>query len=210
MPSLSTTSERFSHLEAPASLKVALREEARRLRGALSAAQIHAGARQICARVLRERLLARCRCVAAYVAMEGECDVAPLVAALMRRGVRVVLPRVTGPGQMVFAPMHGPRAPLADGPWGLRQPITEAIALEEIDAILVPGIAFDRFGGRLGFGGGFYDRLLGRTRAMRHVPPAYGVGYAWQVVSGRLPVEAHDERLDGVIAPGQVARFRRR
>ncbi|MEM9372569.1 MAG: 5-formyltetrahydrofolate cyclo-ligase [Planctomycetota bacterium] len=72
-----------------------------------------------------------------------------------------------------------------------------------IDLVLVPGVAFDRSGGRLGRGGGFYDRFLasGRARPMGAggvTPTAFGVGFAAQIVE-RVPMEPHDQRMDGLV-----------
>ena len=83
--------------------------------------------------------------------------------------------------------------------WGLREPPPRAAreaALDDFDLVLVPGLAFDAAGGRLGRGGGFYDRLLStrdpaRTRLV-------GVGFAFQCLGRPLPLAAHDVRLDAI------------
>ena len=73
------------------------------------------------------------------------------------------------------------------------------IAASKIDYVLVPGVAFDRRGGRLGMGGGFYDRLL------PHIPGAVFVGltFSAQVVTGRLPSEAHDMKVHSVVTENE-------
>lgn len=67
----------------------------------------------------------------------------------------------------------------------------------KIDLILVPGVAFDKEGRRIGRGGGYYDRFLKRQRRVRKI----GVGYDFQFKKSNLPVEKHDVRLDGVVTP---------
>ncbi len=77
------------------------------------------------------------------------------------------------------------------------------IAPEALDLILAPGAAFDRLGYRLGYGGGFYDRLLTRRRPG---VPAIGLAFTEQVVA-LLPAEAHDQKLDGIVTDSGILRF---
>lgn len=77
------------------------------------------------------------------------------------------------------------------------------IPAEELDLILAPGAAFDRLGYRLGYGGGFYDRLLNRRRPG---VPAIGLAFSEQLVDS-LPAEAHDQKLDGVVTDAGFIRF---
>ncbi len=83
--------------------------------------------------------------------------------------------------------------------WGLREPLpraTREAALNDFDVVLVPGLSFDAAGGRLGRGGGYYDRLLAdRTAKTRLV----GIGFAFQQLEETLPLAAHDVRLDEII-----------
>ncbi len=84
--------------------------------------------------------------------------------------------------------------------WGLREPPPRAAseaALDDFGVVLVPGLAFDAAGGRLGRGGGFYDRLLAeRDPAKTHL---IGVGFAFQLVESVLPLAPHDVRMDEII-----------
>ena len=129
--------------------------------------------------------------VALYAAKSTEVDLAGLDADLRARGVRVVYPRVV-PGQRVLELAEGNLAP---GTFGLREPTGAAVPLDEIAAFVVPGIAFDREGGRLGWGGGYYDATLALAR-----PDArrIGVAYDCQLVE-RIPRDAHDIKLDLVV-----------
>ncbi len=77
------------------------------------------------------------------------------------------------------------------------------IPAEELDLILTPGAAFDRQGYRLGYGGGFYDRLLERRRPG---VPAIGLAFSEQLIDA-LPTEAHDQKLDGIVTDAGVLRF---
>jgi len=123
--------------------------------------------------------------VSAYVAVRGELGVLPLP------GVRLVLPRVTAGGLV----LHEAGGSLRPGQLGIPEPGPDAPVVDpaEVDVFLVPGLAFDRHGGRLGHGKGHYDRLLPRVRGRR-----VGVCWADQVVD-RVPVDPWDVPMDGLV-----------
>ena len=89
------------------------------------------------------------------------------------------------------------------GAFGIRTPRGPSHPGDAIDAILVPGIAFDRQGRRLGHGGGYYDRLLAETRGA----VVLGVGFECQLESG-IPEETHDQRVQGVVTEQGIRGFR--
>lgn len=127
--------------------------------------------------------------VAAYLAMEDEVPVEPLFARLP--GWRWVLPRVEEDGSLTLRDREAPRERHR---WGMEQPVDRgpAIPVHEVDLILVPGLAFDRSGRRLGRGKGYYDRLLaGRRRDCL----AVGVTVGSRLVE-LVPTEDHDLRVD--------------
>jgi 5-formyltetrahydrofolate cyclo-ligase len=175
-----------------------LREAARTVRGAVDDGVRMSTARLVAQRALAVPGVADARAVLAYAATAEELDPAPLVAALRERGARIAYPRVCGPGSLA---LHwcDDEAALALGYCGVAEPSSDApeAAAEDIDLVLVPGAAFDEACGRLGMGGGHYDRLLSRL-----TPGALAIGLAFdeQVVT-EVPTEAHDVRLDAVITP---------
>ena len=119
--------------------------------------------------------------VALYNPMGAEFDPAPLARRLAARGVDLALPEVTGPdAPLVFTRAAAPQT--------------------QVDPALVftPLIAFDTLGGRLGQGGGHYDRTMAARRAGPAPPRFVGLAYAGQEVP-RVPVGPHDQRLDGVL-----------
>ena len=129
--------------------------------------------------------------VALYAAKSTEVELAGLDAELRARGVRVVYPRVVA-GQRVLEMAEGDLAP---GSFGLREPTGAAVPLAEIAAFVVPGIAFDRAGGRLGWGHGYYDATLALAR-----PDALRIGVALECqLVEHLPRDAHDINLDLVV-----------
>ena len=132
--------------------------------------------------------------VALFWPLADEPDLRPLAYALRQSGVAVALPVVAGPGRLEWRAFGGADR-LADGPWGLRQPDAASadVPPERLAAVVVPGLAFGRDGSRLGYGGGFYDRALSRTPALR-----VGVAFAAALVAA-VPAEPHDQRLDAVV-----------
>lgn len=137
--------------------------------------------------------------VSAFLAMSGEVDLSPLFTRLP--GWRWVLPRVEADGSMTFRDRDLPRETHR---WGMQQPTDAgpAISLHEIDVFLTPGLAFDRSGGRLGNGGGFYDRVLATKR---RDSPAVGITVARRVVEV-VPIEPHDQRVDWLATEAGVTR----
>jgi len=136
-------------------------------------------------------LLAGARVVASYAALPGE---PPTDALPLGPGVTVLLPRLLPDGGLEFA-VAGPLRP---GPRGTREPAGPAVPLAVADAVVVPALAADRTGVRLGRGGGGYDR------ALRHVRPGAPVvallGDDAELYD-RLPAEPHDVRVTAIAVP---------
>lgn len=137
--------------------------------------------------------LTSARTVALYAALPDEADPAMAVPGLLARGVQPVFPRVVG-DELEFVPVAG-IAELVPGFRGVPEPSGEAILPREIDVVVVPGVAFDAGGGRLGQGGGHYDRLLARLPAT-----AVRVGFclALQLVTS-VPRGPHDFTVDVLV-----------
>ncbi len=169
--------------------KVALRAEARALRRRLAAADPAAGER-VAAHVDR---LPAAALVAVYHAMGSELDPEPLVHALLAAGRSICLPVVLERAAPMIFRRWSPGEPLEMDAAGCPAPLPLAEIVDP-DLILTPLLAFDAFGGRLGQGGGYYDRTFAaRLDAIR-----IGFAYAGQRVD-RLPIEDHDVRLHGVL-----------
>ena len=127
--------------------------------------------------------------VVAYLAMPDEIDVEPLFERLP--GWRWVLPRVEDDLSLTLRDRSLPREMHR---WGMMQPVGRGhpIPTHELDVILVPGLAFDSSGRRLGRGGGYYDRLLADRRS-----DTLTVGVTWSArLVDEIPVEPHDQRVD--------------
>jgi len=178
-------------------LKRTLRRELRARIAAIDPDNRRAWSDAICGLIVDWVVFQRARIVLLYRALDGEPDLAPVGRACVSRGVRVCLPRTDwDSGSMAAAEVADSESGLVEGRHGVLEPPPDArvVPTREIDLILVPGLGFDRGGGRLGRGAGFYDRLLGSPdrRAI-----ACGVCFEAQVVEG-VPREAHDQMMDAV------------
>lgn len=136
--------------------------------------------------------------VSAFLSIGAEIDTAPLMDRLQRSGHRLALPVMVGKGKPLQFRAWEPGDPLRTVQWGIREPGDDAPVLEP-DILLVPLLAFDRTGARLGYGGGFYDRTLRGLRERRSVV-AVGLAFTMQEVDG-VPHLDYDERLDWVLTP---------
>ncbi|MGM0576812.1 MAG: 5-formyltetrahydrofolate cyclo-ligase [Myxococcota bacterium] len=189
-----------------------MEERKRRLRRLVRAARRHIpeDAREAAHRAMAARLdevvLARgARVVAVYAAMGGEADPSAFDRRWVAEGGVVAFPRVVGPGAMDFRRVDDPDT-LVAGYRGIREPPEDAprVPWEDIDVLVVPGVAFDLQGHRLGQGGGFYDRMLATAPA----PYAVGLAYELQVVD-HVPRGEHDMQVDAVVTERRTLRFPR-
>lgn len=143
--------------------------------------------------------------VALYWPMQNEFDVRYIIGDLLSRNIPIALPVASRTSrEMKFARWNG-KGNLAKGEFGIFVPPEEELV--DPDIVVVPMLAFDRKGTRLGRGGGHYDATLAALRAKKDVT-AVGVAYAAQAVLFALPSEAHDQKLDIIITPKGVFDFR--
>lgn len=154
-------------------------------------------------RVLALPELASATTALLYGASAEEADPSVLESALRERGVRIAYPRVAGPYSLSLHWVDSAEV-LCPGAFGLLEPAADAptAALGQISVIVVPGIAFDADGNRLGFGGGYYDTLLAGAESP---PPAIGFAFDEQIVD-EVPHEDHDRPLDIVVTPTRTFR----
>lgn len=131
-------------------------------------------------------------CVMAYIPSGSEVDTQPLIDALWSMDCRVCVPHAVGQGKM-RAVMYRPGDALVPDACGIPAPVDGAtVPPEAIDIVFVPGLAFDRGGRRLGYGGGYYDRFLPNTAARR-----IALAYSAQLTDA-LPCEEWDAPVDAV------------
>jgi 5-formyltetrahydrofolate cyclo-ligase len=144
------------------------------------------------------------RIIAGYWPIGAEADPIPVVQDLLAAGVHVALPCIEG-DDLIFREM-GDVAALTPGPKGTRQPSSSQPVLRP-HALIVPLLAFDLRGARLGYGKGYYDRAL---RAFRATAPVFAVGLAFEAQRvDILPWESWDEPLDAVVTEVRIREFSR-
>ena len=144
-------------------------------------------------------------CVMLYMPVTGEIDCTHIALAAWQADKTVVVPKVSWSHKhMVAVPINGLGTELTEGRHGIREPLEAAPwPAEQIDLMIVPALAFDRRGHRLGRGGGFYDRFLAGPK-MRAV--ICGLGFAEQAVD-ELPTAAHNHPIDILVTDKEVIRF---
>ncbi|QGV80161.1 5-formyltetrahydrofolate cyclo-ligase [Streptomyces ficellus] len=153
--------------------------------------------------------LRRAGTVAAYVSIGSEPGTRALLDALRERGVRVLLPVLLADNDLDWAAYEGPER-LVRARRGLLEPAGDPLGVDavlEADTVLLPGLAVDARGMRLGRGGGSYDRVLARIARAGHDPALVVLLYANEVVE-RVPEEPHDHPVHAVVTPEVILRFR--
>lgn len=139
--------------------------------------------------------------VASFRPMGAEFDPGPIEADFTRHGHPIALPVTPPKGQPLLFRRWSPGQRLIRHRFGMLEPPPECPEVRP-DVLLVPLLAFDRTGYRLGYGGGYYDRTLAHLRSTGPVL-AIGVGFAEQEVDA-VPFDAYDQRLDAVVTPAGV------
>lgn len=179
-----------------------VRREVLARRDALSAERRAAMSSAIAERFLALPEVAGARTVLAFWSFGSEVATAPLIEALVDRDVAVALPRIAA-GELE-ARRYRPGDPTTPTPFGAEEPAGgEALAAGALDVVAVPGVAFDRAGRRIGYGGGYYDRLL---RRIAGVPIA--VAFSLQVIDGDLPSGGADVPVAAIVTERATIRAR--
>lgn len=171
--------------------------------------------REACARAASARWLALAAagrpgyvsgCISGYVAIRGELDPAAALEGARAAGFTVVLPRIDMrvPPHLSFHEAAGAHD-LCDGPHGLTEPRASCVEVPVagIDVMLVPGLAFDAAGRRLGYGGGYYDAAGRALREQRPDSLLVGLAYDFQIVEA-CPADARDVAVDVVVTERRV------
>ncbi|HND34781.1 MAG TPA: 5-formyltetrahydrofolate cyclo-ligase [Myxococcota bacterium] len=167
-----------------------MRAELRRKRAAFSEEAAHIP--EVGAPLREHPIWFGATCIAAYISMPGEPPTAGLIAAARTLHKIIVLPRIVNRDHLELHRWEG--EPLRPGAFGIGEPAphSPAVAPEQVDLFLVPGLAFDRSGGRLGMGKGYYDRLLAGSPGFR-----VGICWEWQLLP-EIPMEPHDQRMQAI------------
>lgn len=184
--------------------KLQLRREFRRRRLELPLAARRRAALLAARRLARSRAFRRAARIALYLAVGSELSTLPLIALCQRQGKRVYLPRIGREGRMRFV-AYDAAAGWRRNRHGIREPRRlAAIPLSELDLVLLPLVAFDATGTRLGAGGGYYDRLFAGRRGRR--PLRVGYAYAVQQADA-LPRDPWDQPLHAAVTERTFIHF---
>jgi len=147
-----------------------------------------------------------------FLSTDSEIDTQPLLEAAFKDGKEVFVPKVsfvTGEGRLVFYRVCSPEGPWEKGAFGIREPFPRGegewnqMALPDSPVlVVVPGLAFDKGGNRLGKGGGYYDRFFGELAEGRRYS-ALGLCMDFQLVES-VPVGEKDKRMDGILTQNEL------
>jgi 5-formyltetrahydrofolate cyclo-ligase len=191
-------------LENPtAELKSIIREEAMKKRDAIPLPVKKAKSLAIKDRLFSIEEFSRASSVLFYASFRSEVDTSILIQEAISMGKKAVLPKVDSNLTSLTKHSVNGMHETSSGYMGIPEPVTDPCCnIEEIDLIIVPGIAFDETGGRIGYGGGYYDRLLPRVKGLR---PIVALAYEEQIYDN-LPRAEHDIEMDIVLTDRKTIR----
>ena len=183
--------------------KRTLRQQILARRRALNHEQWRAASQIAQGRLVALEEFTRAECVALYAPAHNETDTADILAQAFAAGKRVLYPAVCDE-RMVFRQVEG-LGSLAEGTFGILEPCSTGCdhLADEPDLIVVPGVAFDLSGHRIGYGKGFYDRFLQHPGRNAHL---VGLCHDFQLIDGAIPAEGHDIRMELIVTDQRVVR----
>ena len=144
--------------------------------------------------------------VSGFSSLKSEINPVPLMRKLADQGAQLALPVVAGKGKPLIMRAWSFGEPLDSGVWGIREPKADAPEVAP-DILIVPLLAFDRTGNRIGYGAGYYDMTIAKLRAMK---PTVAIGFAFSAQEiAEVPVTPRDARLDLVLTEREIIDLRR-
>ncbi len=173
-----------------------LRTHYRAIREQLTHAQVQHASEAVCNNLEKLNLASIVKHIGGYHSFRNEIDIHDVLGVLRAQSCHIYLPRVAEPGRLDFVAINN-STKMVTGTFGITEPEGPPVPNKQIELFLVPAVAFDRQGQRLGFGKGFYDRVLRSDGSRR--PIAIGIAYDWQLTTTPLPVEEHDIAMDIIV-----------
>ncbi|MDD2366453.1 MAG: 5-formyltetrahydrofolate cyclo-ligase [Desulfuromonadaceae bacterium] len=172
-------------------------------RSALSRNAWYLSSRQAQLNLLSLDEYAMAETVALYAPAHNETDTEFIMSDAMNSGKRVLYPAVCG-NRMVFRCVENSEA-LKKGAFGILEPCSNGVdhQADEADLIVVPGVAFDLVGHRIGYGKGFYDRFLHQSRALGHL---VGLCHDFQLIDSLIPADVHDIPMEVIVTDARIVR----
>ena len=178
-------------------LKQQLRQEMIAKRGAIPSSQRLEASQAIALHYADHPYLTYAASFAGYYAFRGELDVLPIFNHMSRFNKQSALPRINPESNLLEFKLWQPGQPLVDHKLGMKEPDASADTITP-EIILVPLLAFDSNGNRLGYGGGYYDRTIQALRQTNQELKCVGVAFTQQEYS-EIPIDENDQKLDGVL-----------
>ena len=179
-------------------MKKELRKKVLAARDKLLPRQHAAKSREIEERLFSLPEFKAARMVMFFASFRTEVDTGPMIRRALTFGKRVVLPKVTG-AELALHEISDFDNDVAPGAWGIPEPDeSRPVMLDEIDIIIVPGAAFDKRGNRLGYGAGFYDKLLSSFRKT-----TVALAFELQIVP-KVPADIHDVPIRKIVTDRRV------
>jgi 5-formyltetrahydrofolate cyclo-ligase len=177
--------------------KAELRLQMLNQRNTLSAQEILDGSKALCQLLIQLPVYKKSRVILSYMPYGKEANVMPINQRILEDGKTLLIPRVKNATEMDAVPIDALDSGLVEGAYGIREPDPglKAISPKDIELVLVPGLAFDKKGNRLGHGKGYYDRFLEQCS-----PQAFfiGIAHAFQVFD-TIPSEVYDKKVHGLL-----------
>ncbi|MCI8299087.1 MAG: 5-formyltetrahydrofolate cyclo-ligase [Lachnospiraceae bacterium] len=168
-------------------------------RNALSETEVRLRSEKICDMLQQQYWFQKAEKICFYYPLGKEVNLLPLAAAALALGKQTAFPRVNG-ADMEFYQVHD-LSEFAPGTFGVMEPVGREKVSAENGLVLVPGLVFDREGGRMGYGKGYYDRYFSRVPACCKL----GVCFEMQLIS-QTPCDRHDIFMDGVVTEQRIIR----
>lgn len=155
---------------------------------------------EICKKIEKLDIYLKAKNIAFYFAKNGEVSLNYLIGKAFLENKKIFLPKTHLKEKTLTFHQIYSFSDLVPGPFKLLEPPYEnpIIKLDKLDLIIVPGVAFDYSRGRIGYGGGFYDRVLAKTNAFK-----IGVAFSFQIFE-KLPLELHDQKVDMIITEKEI------
>ena len=172
--------------------KCALRAHIKNLLSSYSTEQLQAYSDDLRLHLLHHPKVIQAHTLLLYHSLRDEVDTRKLIDTLLQQGKTILLPKVISDTQMTIHPYYGKHS-LCQGAYGILEPNTPAINIQHIPLTIIPGIAFDATGNRLGRGKGYYDRLLKTIDTYK-----LGICFPFQLIP-TVPTSHNDVLMDEVI-----------
>ncbi len=184
--------------------KKKLRQQILKKRKALSPEWLNENSGLIHSNLKSLAALKKTKIIHTYVDWQNEVKTQSLISELLETGKRIVVPMVDKSTQQLQHFEIKSLSELKPGAFGIMEPkknLKTSVGIEALEVIIVPGVAFDLSGHRLGYGGGYYDAFLKQTLALK-----IAIGFEFQIVE-KIPTRAEDEKIDILVTEKQIYDF---